>query len=154
MSKLRIDRAEVDLVAIVTEVVQHFELNLAQAGSRVLFHSAGPVVGSWDRSRLDQVVTNLLSNAIKFGAGKPIEIHVEQDAGIARLIVQDLGIGIDPAETSRIFEPFERAVSSRHYGGLGLGLYIARSIVAAHGGSIHIKSQPGAGATFTVELPR
>jgi signal transduction histidine kinase len=70
MNKLWLDRAEVDLVAIVTDVVQHFELNLAQAGCQVSIHSAGPVVGSWDRSRLDQVVTNLLSNAIKFGANR------------------------------------------------------------------------------------
>jgi signal transduction histidine kinase len=153
MDKLRISRVEVDLIALVTEVVQRFELNLTQSGSRVAIHSAGPVVGSWDPSRLEQVVTNLLSNAIKFGAGKPIEIRIEQGEGIARLIVKDSGIGMDPAVTARIFEPFERAVSARHYGGLGLGLFISRSIVEAHGGSIGVESQPGAGAIFTVELP-
>ena len=153
MGKLPLDLAEVDLTAVVREVVQRFGLDLAKSGCSVSVHDDGPAVGRWDRSRLDQVVTNLLANAIKFAAGKPIEIHIEADAGTARLIVKDLGIGIDPAQTARIFERFGRAVSAKHYGGLGLGLYISRSIVAAHGGSIHVTSQPGAGTTFTVELP-
>jgi signal transduction histidine kinase len=63
------------------------------------------------------------------------------------------GIGIAEADQSRIFERFERAVSVRNFGGLGLGLFIARSIVASHGGSIRVESEPGAGATFVVELP-
>jgi len=99
------------------------------------------------------VVTNLLSNAIKFGAGKPIEIAVGAECGTARLAVRDHGIGIAPEQRDRIFGRFERAVSERHYGGLGLGLYISSRIVADHGGSIRCESQPGAGSTFIVELP-
>jgi signal transduction histidine kinase len=67
--------------------------------------------------------------------------------------VRDHGIGIELAQQQAIFERFQRAVSERHYGGLGLGLYICRRIIEAHGGSIRVDSQPGAGATFTVELP-
>jgi signal transduction histidine kinase len=114
---------------------------------------AAPVIGQWDPSRLDQVVTNLLSNAAKFGAGKPIEIRIEQLGDSARLTVIDHGIGIDPARRPRVFDRFERAVPSSRYGGLGLGLYIARSIVIAHGGTIAVDSELGAGSMFTVTLP-
>jgi signal transduction histidine kinase len=98
-------------------------------------------------------VTNLLSNAIKFGPGKPIEVFVGAERGVARLVVRDHGIGVAPEERDRIFGRFERAVSERHYGGLGLGLYISRRIVEVHGGSIRYDSRPGDGAAFTVELP-
>jgi signal transduction histidine kinase len=113
----------------------------------------GPVVGRWDAMRVNQIVTNLLSNACKYGAGKPIDVVVEADEGVARLTVRDQGIGIAQADAERIFECFERAVSARHYGGLGLGLYITRQVVEAHGGNIGVSSEPGAGSTFVVELP-
>src|SRR6185295_11049295 len=113
----------------------------------------GQALGLWDPVRLDQVIENLLSNALKFGAGKPIEVAIGQRDGSAFLAVKDLGIGIPAAQQARIFERFGRAVSEEHYGGLGLGLYICQRIVQAHGGSISVESIPGAGATFTVELP-
>jgi signal transduction histidine kinase len=98
-------------------------------------------------------VVNLLSNALKYGAGKPIELVVGVDDGRAFLTVRDHGIGIRPIDQARIFERFERAVSL-DYGGLGLGLHITREIVRAHGGVIRVESELGAGAAFTVELPR
>jgi signal transduction histidine kinase len=99
-------------------------------------------------------VTNLLSNAMKFGAGKPIEITVEEaPAGTGRLVVTDHGIGIPSDRLQSIFERFERACSARAYGGLGLGLYIVRNIVEALGGTVRADSVLGSGATFTVELP-
>jgi signal transduction histidine kinase len=104
--------------------------------------------------RLEQVVLNLLSNAIKYGAGQPIAVAVQADAATVRLVVRDQGIGIAPADQARIFERFERAAPSSHYGGLGLGLYIVRQIVGAHGGTLGVESSPGAGATFSVTLPR
>jgi signal transduction histidine kinase len=72
----------------------------------------------------------------------------------ARLTVRDHGIGIAKDDVGRIFGRFERAVSSRHYGGLGLGLYVAQEIVEAHGGRILVQSKPGEGSAFTVLLPR
>jgi signal transduction histidine kinase len=69
------------------------------------------------------------------------------------LSVTDHGIGINPEDRARIFERFERAVSIRKYGGLGLGLWIARQVVEAHGGAIAVGDTPGGGSTFTVELP-
>jgi signal transduction histidine kinase len=110
-------------------------------------------VGRWDRFRIDQVLANLLSNAIKYGRGKPISVHVASTDDTARLSVRDEGIGIAGNDVTRIFGRFERAVSSRHYGGLGLGLYIAHEIVEAHGGCIVVDSAPSAGSTFTVLLP-
>jgi len=108
----------------------------------------------WDLIRVEQVVTNLLSNAFKFGGGKPIEIAVEERGPIGRLVVVDHGIGIAPEDVERIFHRYEQAISSRPVGGLGLGLYIARQIIEAHGGTIRVESQPGAGSTFTIDLPK
>jgi predicted ATPase/signal transduction histidine kinase/tRNA A-37 threonylcarbamoyl transferase component Bud32 len=150
---LVLERTGVDLGALVREVAERFEADLAGARCSVSIHTGAPACGRWDRSCLDRVVTHLLSNAIKFGAGKPIEIAVGAERGAARLAVRDHGIGIAPEQRDRIFGRFERAVSERHYGGLGLGLYISRRIVEAHKGSIRCESRPGAGATFIVELP-
>ncbi|WPB77984.1 response regulator [Archangium violaceum] len=151
--KLELDWEDVDLVEVVREVVGRFEPQATKAGCRVTVSAPGPVVGRWDRLRLDQVVTNLLTNALKYGAGKPVELSVSTQAGHAVLLVRDQGIGIDPGNLSRIFERFERAVSQRHYGGLGLGLYITRTIVQALGGTIEARSTPGEGSTFSVSLP-
>jgi signal transduction histidine kinase len=153
--RLRLDLEEVELGALVREVVARYEPEAARAGSRLMLEQ-GPetVTGHWDRLRLEQVITNLVDNAIKYGAGKPIHITVDSDTHRARLRVKDEGIGIAPEHLSRIFQRFARAVSERHYGGLGLGLYITRTIVEAMGGSIQVESTPGLGATFTVVLPR
>jgi len=151
--RLELRPVEIALDAIVREAVGHLEPELAAAGSPVSIECPAPVYGRWDPSRLDQVVTNLVTNAVKFGAGKPIEIRIERVGDTARLSVIDRGIGIDPARLPYVFERFERAVPSSSYGGLGLGLYIARSIVVAHGGTITARSEPGAGSTFIVTLP-
>ncbi|WP_437593732.1 AAA family ATPase [Sorangium sp. So ce1000] len=151
--RLSLTRAPIDLAALVREVVERMRPQLADARCRTQLDLGAPVVGQWDPDRLEQVVTNLLSNAMKYGAGRPILIGLRRQADRALLVVRDEGIGIAEADQGRIFERFERAVSVRNFGGLGLGLYIARSIVASHGGSIRVQSRPGAGATFVVELP-
>ena len=120
---------------------------------RVEVEGAEPLIGEWDRFLLDQVVTNLLGNAIKYGAGAPVHVTLTSTQDAARLSVRDRGIGIAPEDQARIFERFERAVSDRHYGGLGLGLWIARQVVEAHGGTIRFESTPGKRTTFIVELP-
>jgi signal transduction histidine kinase len=150
---LSIDRERVDLAALVREVTERFGDEAARVRSAVRLRADDPVVGSWDRWRLDQVVSNLLSNALKFGAGEPIDIWVTREDEGAVLVVQDGGIGIAAERLPFIFERFERGVSPRQYGGLGLGLYIVRSIVEKLGGSVRCESTPGAGSRFVVSLP-
>jgi PAS domain S-box-containing protein len=154
MGKLRLEREEGDLATIVREVTGRFQEQADRVGCRLVVDARGPVFGSWDRLRLEQVMTNLLSNAIKFGAGKPIEVSVRGGRpDPAMLVVRDHGIGIQQDDLERIFGRFERAVSSRSYGGLGLGLYIVQQIASRHGGTVSADSSPGAGAEFRVELP-
>ncbi len=150
--RLRLE--EVDLGTLVRDVAARFERPATQAGSPILLHTPGPAVGTWDRARLEQMVSHLLSNALKYGAGKPVQVRVETSAEQVRLCVTDEGIGIAPESLPRLFGRFQRAVSERHYGGLGLGLYFTRQIVESLGGTISVRSAPGAGATFRVDLPR
>jgi PAS domain S-box-containing protein len=152
--RLRLERDEADLAAIVRGVVERLADEAERARSPIEVRARGPVTGVWDRARLAQVAANLLSNACRFGAGKPIEVTVEQDGAIARLVVADHGIGIARGDIERIFSRYEQAVAPRAYGGLGLGLYIVRGIVEAHGGTIRVDSELGAGSRFVIELPR
>jgi PAS domain S-box-containing protein len=143
----------VSLGEVVRDAATRLEPELVRSGSSLALVTAEHVVGKWDRFRVEQVVGNLLSNAIKFGLGKPIEVTIGLRAGRALLVVRDSGLGIDRDAIPRLFKPFERAVSERHYGGLGLGLHILKTIVDAMGGSVSVDSEPGKGSVFTVELP-
>ncbi|WP_437683946.1 AAA family ATPase [Sorangium sp. So ce131] len=151
--RLTLARAPLDLAALAREVVERMSEQLADARCSVQLDLDEPVVGHWDPSRMEQVLINLLSNALKYGAGGLIQVAVRRQADRALLVVRDQGIGIAEADQARIFERFERAVSVRNFGGLGLGLYIVRWIVTSHGGTIRVESTLGAGATFIVELP-
>jgi signal transduction histidine kinase len=153
MGRLDLDLEDVELGAAVREALGAVEDEAAQTGSSITVRGE-PVCGTWDKLRISQVVTNLLSNAVKYGAGKPVEVEFGPLGERARLVVRDQGIGIDPSDQPQIFERFERAVSSRNYGGLGLGLYIVKRIVEAHGGTVRVESSAGAGAAFIVDLPQ
>ncbi|HYX89920.1 MAG TPA: HAMP domain-containing sensor histidine kinase, partial [Myxococcaceae bacterium] len=151
--RLNLRRELVDLTRMVREVAARFEEAAARAGCEFRMEAPGPVTGYWDPNRLDQIVTNLLSNAIKYGAGEPVEIRVGENNGLAWFKVRDWGIGIAPEDQSRLFQRFERVVSHRNYGGFGLGLWIVRQLVEAHGGAVRLQSAPGLGSEFVVELP-
>ncbi|WP_224368671.1 sensor histidine kinase [Hyalangium versicolor] len=144
----------VDLTELVSEVVDRHAAEAQGARCPVRFEGKPGLLGQWDRLRVDQAVSSLLSNALKFGSGQPVEVTVSGVGPMARVEVRDRGIGIPPEQLERIFERFERAVSSRSYGGLGLGLYLARRAAEAHGGHVWAEARPGGGATFTLELPR
>jgi two-component system, sensor histidine kinase len=143
-----------DLSEMAQEVTERFREQAARGGTPVELNAPAPVLGKWDRLRLEQVVTNLLSNALKFGEGRPIGVIVEGNAEQATFTVSDQGIGIAPENVARIFHQFERVVGHRTFGGLGMGLYIARQIVQAHGGSVEVDSCAGKGSRFHVILPR
>ncbi len=150
---LKLMRDEIDLTEVVAEVVSLFAESFKESGSCLDLAARGPVRGCWDRMRVETILTNLVSNAIKYGEGGPIEIRVAAEERMARVSVKDHGIGIAPADQARIFERFERAVPERHYGGFGLGLWVARFVAEAHGGALHVQSAPGSGSVFTLELP-
>jgi PAS domain S-box-containing protein len=153
--RLALHLERLDLVELVREVAARFREDARRAGSELVVRAPDSLHGSWDRQRVDQILSNLMTNAIKYGPGKPIEIEV---AGACheetvRVSVTDRGIGIHNDEIGRIFGRFERAVSIRHFGGLGLGLFIASQFAHAHGGTLLGQSEPGAGSTFSVVLP-
>jgi len=151
--RLELEMDDVDLSQLAYEVVARFQDEAARAGCTLGVLAQDPVVGRWDRSRLEQVLTNMVTNALKYGQGKPVEVSVEIDGARARLAVRDRGVGIAPDDQQRIFDRFERASSTRSFGGIGLGLWIVREIVRAHEGDVRVESALGTGATFIVELP-
>jgi signal transduction histidine kinase len=152
---VRLALESLDLCDVVRSVVadlrEHGDVD--RAGCTLTVDACAPVVGRWDRARLEQIVTNLLSNALKYGAGRRVDVAVAVHRAQATLRVRDEGIGIDAADKQRIFERFERAVSSRQYGGFGVGLFIVRHAVEALGGSVEVASELGRGALFSINLP-
>jgi PAS domain S-box-containing protein len=152
--RLRLDIEELDLSQLTSVVIEQFREDAARAECELVLRAETPVKGWWDKLRIEQVLGNLLSNALKYAPGKPVIVCVEAKGDLARLTVADQGIGISAEDLTRIFGRFERAVPSRHYGGLGLGLFVSQRIVEGLGGSIGAASRPGVGTTFTVWLPR
>jgi signal transduction histidine kinase len=140
------------MIEAIRDVIDRITELASGAGVTVSLEAAGPIVGRWDRLRVEQIVDNLLVNAIKYASHAPVEVSVATRRESVEIAIQDHGPGIPDSEQERIFGPFERAVSSRNYGGLGLGLFIARQNALAHGGSLRLaNAEPG--AKFVVELP-
>ena len=151
---ISLEREPVDLAAVAGEAIDRLREDAARAGTALHLDVAGDPHGFWDRLRVEQVVGNLVSNAIKYGGGRPVDVRVDGTGDPVRVEVEDRGIGISEEDQKRIFDRFERAVASRHFGGFGLGLWIVRQVVEALGGRISVRSRAGAGSVFTVELPR
>jgi PAS domain S-box-containing protein len=151
--RLTLKPEPLELSQVLAQLVDGLRSTALKARCELSFAATGPVNGSWDRLRLEQVVMNLIGNALKYGSGAPVRVSLNSDDGKAVIEVVDGGPGIPETDLKRIFERFERAASMRHYGGMGLGLYVSREIVQAMGGTISAKNLPGGGACFTVRLP-
>ncbi len=151
--RLSLDLAPSDLGCVVKEVAERFSEDASSARCELRLKVADGVIAHLDGFRLDEAIGNVISNAIKYGAGKPIDVELKVDGGKATLIVQDRGIGIPVEDLSRIFGRFERTTVSHNYGGLGLGLYIAKQVIEQHDGSIRAESRSGGGAQIVIELP-
>lgn len=147
-------RESADLVALVEQVVEE---QRAVAPDHLFSVSLpkNPLIGQWDAERLRQVVTNLVNNAVKYSPeGSRVTLTVRQRAGNALLSVADNGPGIAQVDLPSLFQPYTRLQQSRAVKGTGLGLYIVKGIVEAHGGRASAESAgEGTGATFTISLP-
>jgi PAS domain S-box-containing protein len=142
-----------DLGEAVHQVTETMRGTAAKASCELTFRATGALEGHWDRLRMEQVTMNVLSNAIKYGAGAPVTVSVERDGDDATIEVVDGGPGITTKDLDRIFGRFERAASVRNFGGLGLGLYVCRQIIEAHGGAISARNRDGGGTAFTIRVP-
>ena len=146
-------REPLDLARFLEEVVDRSIP--PDARERLRLEVSGPVPPvAADAPRLERVVVNLLTNALKYGApGTPVVIHLEREGEQALVSVRDQGQGLQPEELSRLFSKYYRTREGRRAKGVGLGLYISRLIIEAHGGRILVESTPGQGSTFTFTLP-
>jgi signal transduction histidine kinase len=148
---------EAELEGVLQRAAQllnpHFAANEVRLSEE---YPAEPLVARVDSRRLTQVILNLLGNAAKFTpAGGAVTIRLRQDGDEIRIDVADTGIGIAPEHMPRLFDKFFQGDASltRRYGGVGLGLSVAKAFIEAHRGRIEVASQPGAGSTFTIVLP-
>lgn len=143
-----------DLSEVVESTALQFSEQLKSANCPIALNLQKPLIGKWDPRRIEQIVANLISNAIKYAPGSKIEVITNCQEDLVTLIVRDSGPGIPNHLHEQIFERFNRGNRSiNNYGGLGLGLYIVRSIVEAKGGKIRVDSESGKGAEFVVQLP-
>jgi signal transduction histidine kinase len=153
--RLEIRRQRCDLAMLAREVAEAFR-EVSAAHRIELELPRQEIDVACDAGRIEQVLTNLLDNAIKYSpGGSIIRVALRRDGAFAHLAVEDRGVGIDLVEQSRVFESYFRGRDSIQgkVRGIGLGLFVSKTIVDAHGGRIWVDSTPGVGSTFHVELP-
>jgi signal transduction histidine kinase len=148
--QLPLDLEDLELAALVRAIVER--LPESQQALLSVVAPAEPIVGRWDRLRVDQIITNLVSNALKYGENRAVIVRIERAGNRARVTVQDHGVGIAKQDLERIFERFERA-AAKNISGFGVGLWIVRQMVEALGGRVGVQSRIGTGSAFVVELP-
>jgi two-component system sensor kinase FixL len=148
-------REPLDLGNIIHEVIGSLQKPMPgiTINSPITVKVEGSAYLNGDKHRLEQVIENLVINAKKYGEGKPICIHVFSNQEEIFITIQDQGLGIGSEFIPRIFDRFERGLSARNITGFGLGLYIVKQIVEAHGGAVSVESELGKGSRFTVRLP-
>ncbi len=143
----------VDLGAVVDTALADTLSAQDSEGRDVTLDLGRRVVGSWDDAVVEEIVHNLVSNAFRFGEGRPIRVSLRATRKSARIVVEDHGRGIAPADRARIFARGARA-PRRQGGGLGLGLWLVKQLARGHGGRVIVTSSRGRGATFAVTLPQ
>ena len=151
--KLSMNFEQFDLCELARDLIERRSEQFVAAGCPVEIECCQSAVGSWDRFRIEQVLMNILTNAMLYGPDKPIFVQVKTSSDRAQIVVRDQGRGIAKENHERIFQKFERATEGSEISGLGLGLYIVKTILEAHHGSIQVESTLGHGATFVVNLP-
>jgi signal transduction histidine kinase len=152
--KLTVQKTQMDLTSLIGEIIERLSPQLDEAECVLNMDLEKNVVGTWDPYRIEQVIGNLLSNAIRYSARKPVHLSLRTQASQVEVKVRDEGPGIAFEDQMRVFERFERAVTSKHISGLGLGLYISKQIVESHQGQIQLESELGRGSTFTIRMPK
>lgn len=153
-ARLQIEREEIDVGGVARAVAERLSPIAAASGGAIEVDVAGAVRGACDPLRVEQIVTNLIENALKHARGARVRVAVRADADACVLEVADDGPGIAAADHEKVFGRYERGAAAGRAEGLGLGLWITREIVRAHGGSIELDSDVGRGARFVVRLPR
>ncbi len=151
--KFETKKGPADLVKSVERVTRRFSEQLKQSGSELSLDLPDEANALFDPKQIDTLCTNLLTNAMKYGKGGKIEISVGSDKQKVWASFTDHGVGISESGQKKIFERFERSLEHADFSGLGLGLYICKSIVDGHNGKITVSSSPGKGSTFYFELP-
>lgn len=152
--KLTLNYERFDVIEMVKELLDRHKSEIQTSKSLVDVNLPQSIIGHFDRLRLEQIFLNLLTNSLKYGNAKPIKIEVTADNTHLFIKFTDNGIGIPFQDQDRIFERFERVNDDDYLvGGLGLGLYITKQIVDAHGGTIKVQSKIGEGSEFVVKLP-
>lgn len=155
--KFKIQAAPMDLAVVVREMVELFQVPARQAGVVLTSDVAASLPIQGDSNRLVQVMYNLLSNAVKFTRiGGRVDVEARERGGLAMVRVRDTGAGLSPSQISRLFQAFGQVHDSmqRTEQGTGLGLYISKAILDAHGGRVWAESEgPGKGSAFTFTLP-
>jgi signal transduction histidine kinase len=152
---LQLQYAPCNIIALARRVIEAQQITDPEH-HLALQHSEASLMGVWDERRLEQVLNNLISNAIRYSPqGGPVEVRIAREAAVIRVSVRDEGIGVPAAQQPRLFERFYRAENAvlANFGGLGLGLSIARELIARHGGEIGVVSREGQGSTFWFTLP-
>ncbi len=155
-STLPLDKAPLDLAILVHSVADRFAELARERGISLSVETSVPVIVPVDRRAIEQAVSVLVDNALTYTPAEgTVRITAEPTPGAVEIVVSDTGIGIEPADVDRIFDRFYRSdrARTRSTGGVGLGLSIAKSLVDAHGGTLHVRSQPGEGSVFTILLP-
>jgi signal transduction histidine kinase len=147
-----LNRHRADLRQICEAVME--ELHTTSPESVLHLEMSGSMIGDWDGDRLAQVISNLLGNAIQHGGGTPITLTAQEEGDEVTVAVHNRGQPIPAAAIPYIFEPLSRGRVEDAAGSIGLGLFIARAVVLAHGGEIRVTSSSADGTTFKVTLPR